>query len=99
MPPVNIGLAQLSDHFLLITVFFYALAVLAFAGDFAYGRRTKPRVATGTTSAEVVPAETEAVAGAERARVGVAAGVTAQAGSSVPVSGASTTVSENSLNF
>ena len=45
MPPVNIGLAQLSDHFLLATVFFYALAVLAFAGDFAFGRRTAPRVA------------------------------------------------------
>ena len=48
MPPVNVGLAQLSDHFLLATVFFYALAVLAFAGDFAYGRRTTPRVAKQT---------------------------------------------------
>jgi cytochrome c-type biogenesis protein CcsB len=37
--PVNIGLAQLSDHFLLSTVFLYALAMLAYAGDFAYGRR------------------------------------------------------------
>ena len=90
MPPVNIGLAQLSDRFLLVTVFFYALAVLAFAGDFAYGRRTTPRVANGMTSAEVVPAETDAIDEAERARVAVAAGVTAQAGSGVPVSGAST---------
>jgi cytochrome c-type biogenesis protein CcsB len=37
--PVNLGLAQLSDHFLLSTVFLYALAMLAYAGDFAYGRR------------------------------------------------------------
>ena len=37
--PVNVGLAQLSDHFLLATVFFYAMAVLAYAGDFAFGRR------------------------------------------------------------
>jgi cytochrome c-type biogenesis protein CcsB len=37
--PVNIGLAQLSDHFLLATVFLYAIAMLAYAGDFAYGRR------------------------------------------------------------
>ncbi|HEY5987791.1 MAG TPA: hypothetical protein VIV12_15660, partial [Streptosporangiaceae bacterium] len=36
--PVNIGLAQLSDHFLLSTVFLYALAMLAYAGDFAFGR-------------------------------------------------------------
>ena len=81
MPPVNVGLAQLSDHFLLATVFFYALAVLAFAGDFAYGRRTTPRVAKQTAGAAVVPAEAED----ERARVAVGAGVTAQAGSGVPV--------------
>ena len=39
--PVNVGLAQLSDHFLLATVFFYAFAVLAYAGDFAFGRRRR----------------------------------------------------------
>jgi cytochrome c-type biogenesis protein CcsB len=66
VPPVNVGLAQLSDHFLLATVFFYALAVLAYAGDFAYGRRTTPRVAGR-------PADTEVVSG--RARVAVGAGV------------------------
>jgi len=44
--PVNVGLAQLSDHFLLATVFFYALAVLAYAGDFAFGRRGAPRTAS-----------------------------------------------------
>ena len=73
MPPVNIGLAQLSDHFLLATVFFYALAVLAFAGDFAYGRRTTPLVAGKQADAEVA---------AERARVAVGAGVAAQAATS-----------------
>ena len=75
MPPVNVGLAQLSDHFLLATVFFYALAVLAFAGDFAYGRRTTPRVAGQQADAEVA---------AERARVAVGAGVAAQATTSAP---------------
>ena len=69
MPPVNLGLAQLSDHFLLATVFFYALAVLAFAGDFAFGRRAAPRVAEKQTDAGVV---------AERAPVAVGAGVAAQ---------------------
>ena len=39
--PVNLGLAQLSDHFLLSTVVFYALGMLAFAGDFAYGRTAR----------------------------------------------------------
>jgi cytochrome c-type biogenesis protein CcsB len=87
VPPVNLGLAQLSDHFLLATVFFYALAVLAFAGDFAFGRRAVPRVADKQAVAEVaaeIPAE------AERAQVAVGAGANAQAGSSVPVSGVST---------
>jgi cytochrome c-type biogenesis protein CcsB len=74
VPPVNIGLAQLSDHFLLATVFFYALAVLAFAGDFAYGRRAAPRVADKQAGTEVV---------AEQARVAVGAGV-AQAAPDAP---------------
>jgi cytochrome c-type biogenesis protein CcsB len=57
--PVNVGLAQLSDHFLLATVFFYALAVLAYAGDFAFGRRGAPRTAgteQATPVAEQAPA-------------------------------------------
>jgi len=87
VPPVNIGLAQLSDHFLLATVFFYALAVLAYAGDFAYGRRTTPRVADEQADAAVVA---EIPAEGERTQVAVGAGVTVQAGSSVPVPGVST---------
>jgi cytochrome c-type biogenesis protein CcsB len=64
--PVNVGLAQLSDHFLLATVFFYALAVLAYAGDFAFGRRT----------AKAAPAP-QAAPVAEPAKVAVAAGIAA----------------------
>ncbi len=37
--PVNIGLARLSDHLLLFTVVIYSLAMLAYAGEIAYGRR------------------------------------------------------------
>ena len=37
----NLGLAQLSDHLLIIAVVIYSLAMLAYAGDFAYGRRVK----------------------------------------------------------
>jgi cytochrome c-type biogenesis protein CcsB len=36
---INIGLAQLSEHLLLFTIVVYALAMLAYAGDFAFGRQ------------------------------------------------------------
>ncbi|HEY3733293.1 MAG TPA: c-type cytochrome biogenesis protein CcsB [Streptosporangiaceae bacterium] len=38
MPP-NLGLAQLSNAFLVAALLSYSIAVLAFAGDFAFGRR------------------------------------------------------------
>ena len=75
--PVNVGLAQLSDHFLLATVFFYALAVLAYAGDFAFGRRAAPRQATA-------PAAEQAALVAEQAKVAVGAGIAAQAAAAAP---------------
>ncbi len=68
--PVNIGLAQLSDHFLLSTVVLYALGMLAFACDFAYGRTTRREPAAQAEAAQSVPE-------AEPARVAVAAGVAA----------------------
>ena len=37
--PVNIGTAHLSEHLLLFTIVVYALAMLAYAGDFAFGRQ------------------------------------------------------------
>jgi cytochrome c-type biogenesis protein CcsB len=73
--PVNIGLAQLSDHFLLGTVFLYALAMLAFAGDFAFGQITRKSAAP----ARAAEAVAESVAVADGARVAVPAGVTASA--------------------
>jgi cytochrome c-type biogenesis protein CcsB len=80
--PVNIGLAQLSDHFLLVTVFLYALAMLAYAGDFAYGRRAS----TGSAKAAEAGAQSQAAGQAtEAARVAVSAGVSAAGG---PAAGA-----------
>ncbi len=73
--PVNIGLAQLSDHFLLATVFLYALAMLAYAGDFAFGQSTRKSAAPAGAEA----AAAESVAVADAARVAVPAGVTASA--------------------
>jgi cytochrome c-type biogenesis protein CcsB len=82
---VNMGLAQLSDHFLLATVVLYALGMLAFAGDFAYGRSTRQRPVTPGKAADAV-----AVAGSapvtDPARVAVPAGVTASAGGVSPAS-------------
>jgi cytochrome c-type biogenesis protein CcsB len=87
--PVNIGLAQLSDHFLLVTVFLYALAMLAYAGDFAYGRRASSGGAkaagTGAQSQATGQAAGQAV---DAARVAVSAGVSV-AGSTVPPPAAS----------
>jgi cytochrome c-type biogenesis protein CcsB len=76
--PVNIGLAQLSDHFLLSTVVLYALGMLAFAGDFAYGRATR-RPAAAQSKAAGAAAAAESVPAAEGVRVAVPAGVTAAA--------------------
>jgi cytochrome c-type biogenesis protein CcsB len=39
MPTINTGLAQLSNGFLIAALLAYSLAVLAFAGDFAFGQR------------------------------------------------------------
>src|SRR5207248_4517706 len=80
--PVNVGLAQLSDHFLLATVFFYALAVLAYAGDFAFGRRAAPRTASKEQATPV----------AERAKVAVGAGVAAQIAAAAPETAAPATL-------
>ena len=86
--PVNVGLAQLSDHFLLATVFFYALAVLAYAGDFAFGRRAEPR------AVKAVPAEQAALV-AEEAKVAVGAGIAAQAAATAPHTAAPTALTDS----
>ena len=38
--PDNQGLSHLSDHFLIVAVVLYSLAVIVFAADFAFGRRS-----------------------------------------------------------
>jgi cytochrome c-type biogenesis protein CcsB len=43
--PINSGLAQLSENLLLFTIVVYALAMLAYACDFAFGRRRAPESA------------------------------------------------------
>ncbi len=98
--PVNVGLAQLSDHFLLATVFFYALAVLAYAGDFAFGRRSAPRTASTERAAPVAeqalapappPRALLAPTPPPRPRVAVGAGVTTQIAATAPETAAPAT--------
>jgi cytochrome c-type biogenesis protein CcsB len=60
--PINYGLASLSHEAFMVTVVAYALAVLAFAGDFAFGREVL---------GQLKPAREPA---AERIAVGVTAG-------------------------
>ncbi|MGI8451176.1 MAG: c-type cytochrome biogenesis protein CcsB [Streptosporangiaceae bacterium] len=74
--PDNQGLSHLSDHFLIVAVVLYSLAVIAFAADFAFGRRS--------------PVVTRAQAGVpDRVPAGVAAGAGATDGAE---SGAADTI-------
>jgi cytochrome c-type biogenesis protein CcsB len=41
---INTGLAAVSDHVLMVAVVIYSLALLAYAADFAYGRRGRAAV-------------------------------------------------------
>ncbi len=61
--PDNQGLSHLSDHFLIVAVVLYSLAVVAFAADFAFGRRgtAVPRAEAGVP--DLVPAGVAAGAG------------------------------------
>jgi len=70
---IDQGLSHLSDHFLMVTLVLYFLAVLAFAADFAFGKRS-PAEPAGAAVPELV---TAGAAGAGAA--GAAAGA-AQAG-------------------
>ena len=74
MPVINTGLAQVSNALLFGTVILYALAMLAYACDFAFGKARVMRAA-----AVAVPGDSAAVSGAavaipEPAVVGAAAG-------------------------
>jgi cytochrome c-type biogenesis protein CcsB len=60
---INQGLSHLSDHFLMVTLVLYFLAVLAFAADFAFGKRTSAE----PVKAEVPELVTAGAAGAAAA--------------------------------
>jgi cytochrome c-type biogenesis protein CcsB len=71
--PVNTGLADISNDFLLTAVVIYALAMLAYACDFAYGKKKRPALRTAKAPAVVAvePAPEEAaLVGAKPAAAG-----------------------------
>ena len=72
--PVNQGLAQASSDFMIAALLIYSLAVLAFAGDFAFGRPRRRAVQAAAPAAQ--PAALAAVGAntAEATASAVAAG-------------------------
>jgi cytochrome c-type biogenesis protein CcsB len=78
---VNLGFAAVSNDFLVAALLIYSLAVLAFAGDYAFGR---PRRASVTAARPAEVAQLAAV-GAATAGGATAGGATAEApGTEVP---------------
>jgi cytochrome c-type biogenesis protein CcsB len=84
--PVNTGLADISNDFLLTAVVIYALAMLAYACDFAYGKKKLPALRAAKASAVVAaePAHDEA------ALVGAKPSAAAGGGGSPPAGGSGT---------
>jgi cytochrome c-type biogenesis protein CcsB len=76
--PINSGLAQVSEHLLLVAIVVYALAMLAYACDFAFGRQRGDESATAKAP-ELVTAGAVA-AGAVTAGAATAGVVTGTAG-------------------
>jgi cytochrome c-type biogenesis protein CcsB len=85
---VNLGFAQASNDFLIAALLIYSVAVLAFAGDYAFGRPRR----TAAAKAAAVPATAQLAtvgAGAASGNAGAAAGSAVSAAPAVPPSGGS----------
>ena len=65
---VNLGLAQVSGDFLVAAIVIYSLAVIGFAGDFAFGRPRRAAV-TGAAVASGERAAQLATVGAAQGHV------------------------------
>jgi cytochrome c-type biogenesis protein CcsB len=63
--PDNQGLSHLSDHFLIVAVVLYSLAVIAFAADFAFGRRSPVVTRAQAGAPDRVPAGVGAADGTQ----------------------------------
>jgi cytochrome c-type biogenesis protein CcsB len=89
VPVINTGLAQVSSAFLFATVVLYAIAMLAYACDFAFSKARVMRAAAVAVPGESAAATGQASAAArpEPAAVGVAAGGLAAAAAAAPGGG------------
>ena len=86
--PINQGLSHFSDHFLMVALLLYFLAVLAFAADFAFGRRGTG--ATGCRRASRTGASRRGRAGAGGAQAAGADGAAAGPPAATAASSAAT---------
>ncbi|HEX9040885.1 MAG TPA: hypothetical protein VF838_07620, partial [Trebonia sp.] len=73
---VNLGFAHASNDFLIAALLIYSVAVVAFAGDYAFGRPRRSAAARAAQPAEVAQLAT---VGAAAAAAGTAAADTAAA--------------------
>ena len=81
--PVNTGLADVSNDLLLTAVVIYALAMLAYACDFAFGRKQARAASTAKAPALVAVGSSEA-ATVTAAPAAAGAGLSAPAEPSAP---------------
>lgn len=72
--PVDLGLAQTSDRLLLLAVALYAVAMLGYAAEFAFGRGTRASASTTRSSTSTLQASALLTSAAAEQRVLVGAG-------------------------
>jgi len=62
--PINLALGHVSNDFMIAALLLYSLSVLAFAGDFAFGRPRRTQAATAVRPARAAAMATVGAAGA-----------------------------------
>jgi cytochrome c-type biogenesis protein CcsB len=73
---VNLGLAQVSGDFLVAAIVIYSLAVIGFAGDFAFGRPRRAKAAGAAVATGERAAQLATVGAAQGAAQGASGGET-----------------------
>ncbi|MFZ2048369.1 MAG: c-type cytochrome biogenesis protein CcsB [Trebonia sp.] len=77
---VNLGLAQVSGDFLVAAIVIYSLAVIGFAGDFAFGRPRRATVAGAAVTSGERAAQLATVGAAQGTALGASAGAAEASG-------------------
>jgi len=76
---VNLGLAQVSGDFLVAAIVIYSLAVIGFAGDFAFGRPRRAKAAGAALASGAHAAQLATVGAAQGAAQGASGGGVSEA--------------------